>query len=398
MSTRQIGQINKLTASSKPLNPYLSHRLFHSTLPLPPADKFFEYQVNIETQDDLALDLQLSKYAGVVSRTAKCLNDNPSPTLSGSINGISTINAAAHAQNQLGKLGLKSILPLLEKRPNDVGLIMTIVHLYVLTSNHGSAITVLESFFKRLDQSSETTHQDVRYAPGLVSILVSLYSLQGRKARVKTELAKAASYWRHKSKPPLNLLRAAGVSLLGSASTNDSKAAGELFDLLHREDSKDRFALAGYVASYATIDISKTKGKVEQLTPVNRLVAGLDVDALDKAGIPRTTPISSSVTSRKRAREDTLKAPKKRIRKSRLPKDYDPNKTADPERWIPVRDRSSYRPKGKKGKQKAAALTQGGVSEKGGEGFNTTATDSVVKSSNTVISGPSKPKKKKTKK
>lgn len=33
----------------------------------------------------------------------------------------------------------------------------------------------------------------------------------------------------------------------------------------------------------------------------------------------------------------------------------------DPERWLPLKDRTSYRPKGKKGKKKALDATQGGV-------------------------------------
>jgi signal recognition particle subunit SRP72 len=33
----------------------------------------------------------------------------------------------------------------------------------------------------------------------------------------------------------------------------------------------------------------------------------------------------------------------------------------DPERWLPIKDRSSYRPKNKKGKKKAMEATQGGV-------------------------------------
>lgn len=51
------------------------------------------------------------------------------------------------------------------------------------------------------------------------------------------------------------------------------------------------------------------------------------------------------------------------MRKSRLPKDYEQGKVPDPERWLPLRDRSTYRPKGKKGRAKAA-LTQGGVVDK----------------------------------
>ena len=68
---------------------------------------------------------------------------------------------------------------------------------------------------------------------------------------------------------------------------------------------------------------------------------------------------------RKRALgEKSAKPAKKRVRKSKLPKDYEEGKVMDPERWLPLRDRSSYRPKGRKGKMKAAAMTQGGVSEK----------------------------------
>jgi signal recognition particle subunit SRP72 len=59
-------------------------------------------------------------------------------------------------------------------------------------------------------------------------------------------------------------------------------------------------------------------------------------------------------------REKQQPAAKKR-RRRKLPKSYDPDKRPDPERWLPLRDRSSYRPKGKKGKKRAAEATQGGV-------------------------------------
>lgn len=69
--------------------------------------------------------------------------------------------------------------------------------------------------------------------------------------------------------------------------------------------------------------------------------------------------------------DDRAKPARKRARKSRRPKDYDPARTPDPERWVPLKDRSTYRPKGRKGRQKAAEKTQGGGvgggGEKGGE-------------------------------
>ena len=320
------------------------------------------------------------------------------PTTSTAVNTRSISNAAARAQNQLGKLGLKSIMPLLEKRPNDVGLILTIVHLYVLTNNHGSAIQILESFLKRLDESSSPADQDVRYAPGLVATLVSLYSIQRRKIHIKTELMKAATYWRSKSRFSTGLLRAASIALLDSSTSEDLQTAGEIFDALHKQDQKDRFAIAGKVAAYATTNPENVKDLVDQLTPVSRLISDVDVDALERAGIPQQMATPTVAASKKRAGDEQTKPVKKRVRKDRLPKNYDEKKVPDPERWLPLRDRSTYRPKGKKGKQKVAALTQGGVSEKGAEGLNMTAPDAVSKPINSVISGPSKPKKKKPKK
>lgn len=83
------------------------------------------------------------------------------------------------------------------------------------------------------------------------------------------------------------------------------------------------------------------------------------------------------------------------MRKSRLPKDYDPAKTPDPERWLPLKDRSSYRPKGKKGRQKAAEKTQGGVGgEKSGE-VKAGGGEGVIKAAEKKPGGgPAKGKKK----
>jgi len=278
------------------------------------------------------------------------------------VNSISVINAAAHAQNQIGKAGLKEILPLLEKRRNDVGLVILVLQLYLLTNNHGSAISILESFFRRLETSPALADQDVRFAPGLIGILISLYSLKGRKSDIRAEFAKAASYWRRKSKPSLTLLRAAGKALLESPKTEDRVAAAEIFKNLRGQDPTDRLSTAGYIASHITpsSDLSKFQADVDKLGPIPRV----DAAALEEAGVPHT-PTTGSGTSKKRNADTTatLLPTRKRIRKSRLPNDYDPSKVPDPERWLPLRDRSSYRPKGKKGKAGATIEAAKAVGE-----------------------------------
>ncbi|KAE8447970.1 hypothetical protein EG329_010042 [Mollisiaceae sp. DMI_Dod_QoI] len=398
--SRVIAQNNALAASTTNDNPFMAQRVFDSVPKLSHGEKFFEHQSSILQRNKYAIDLQSQKYSGVATSTISTISKSPSPTISPYINTLSVINAAAHAHNESGKTSLKAILPLLEKRPNDVGLILVIIQLYILTNNPGPAINLLETFFKRLEESTTPQDQDVRFAPGLVAVLVSLYHLSGRKAPIKTELAKAATHWRRKSKPSLSLLRAAGTALLESSNPEDLSTARDIFTSLRNQDPNDRTAIAGYVASYATTDIAKISSELDKLTPVDRLISGIDAEALEAAGIPTFTP--SVPVSKKRAAESEKEKPaqelkKRKIKKSKMPKDFEEGKKVDPERWLPLRDRSSYRPKGKKGKKKAADLTQGGV-VKEEESLELAGGAGTVKVEKTTGGGGGKAKKKKGKK
>ncbi|KAI9756300.1 MAG: hypothetical protein M4579_003892 [Chaenotheca gracillima] len=400
-STQQVAQNNVLAVSSSPINPYLSHRQFHSTSSMPESSRPFRYQSRILRQNAYALDLLSLKYDGVARSTAKQSSEIPSPSVSPDQTVASAINAAAVVRNSVRKPALKEILQLLEKRPTDVGLLLTVIHLYVLTDNFQQATFVLEAFLHRLETSATQADQDARFAPGLVALAVSLNTTLGRKSTAKAELAKAASHWRHKSKtPPTSLLRAAGTALLDSTQDVDLSLAAELFTSLREQDPNDLQAIAGYVASKATTSNDDLSAELEKLTPVERLTADVDVAALENAGVPQPPSLAPSTQATKRGADDSSKPARKRFRKSRLPKDYDASKTADPERWLPVKDRSTYRPKGKKGKQRAAALTQGGVSSTGdNENLETAASAGVVKADKAGgVGGKAKNKKGKGKK
>jgi signal recognition particle subunit SRP72 len=363
-ATKQIAQINKLVAQSTPTNQYLAHRIFQTLPSVPPTDHLFKVQHDLVQQNKTALDLLLFKYPGVADSTKRELKEYPMPTLDNAGNSLSAANAAAQAQCQLGKLGLKSILPLLEKRPLDVGLALTVVQLYVVTKNHGAAIKVMESLFKRLEEAQTDDAQEVRFAPGVVAVLVSLYSIEGQKSHIRRELAKAATFWRHRSKTHSAFFRATGLSLLQSGKQEDLKEAQGIFAALRETNPNDSTANAGFVAAFAITDPTKVTEPANKLTPIEKLTAGIDATALDQAGVPvPPSAAAAQAASRKRAAEAAAKPPKKRVRQSRQPKDLDPKKKPDPERWLPLRDRSTYKPKGKKGKQKQAALTQGGISK-----------------------------------
>ncbi|CRL27755.1 Signal recognition particle, SRP72 subunit, RNA-binding [Penicillium camemberti] len=369
LSTKKIARNNIVLALPTAVNPYILYKALHDTPDATDNDRLFEFQDRDLVGNSHAADLLVQKYDGIIRSTAKAQSKRPSPSTDAITNLLSVYNAAAHAQGETGPKALKQIVSLLERRPTDIGLLLTAVQLYVSSGNTTSAITAMERTLRSLEVSNDS----VRFNPGLLSVLVSLYQREGRFVQIRTTLAQAASYWRTKPEPPASLIRAAAASLLHSEDRGDLSTAGDLFRALHQQDPNDRVAIAGYVASQATLDYAQIESELDRLPAVSDLIADVDISALESAGI---SPSASSVAAaaaafagaRKRTAANADDRANKRVRKSRLPKDFDPAKKPDPERWLPVRDRSSYRPKGKKGKQRAAALTQGGpVNEKAEE-------------------------------
>ncbi|KAK8058651.1 hypothetical protein PG994_009099 [Apiospora phragmitis] len=342
--TRVVAQNNAMAIGSEDQNPYLTSRLIETSTSLSGNDKMFGYQAAVLGRNRYALDLQSQKFAGVESATSKKISSATSPTASTEIASLGVISAAAHAHMQTGKDAIREILPILEKRPTDIGLLLTIIQLY------------------RLETATTPDHEDILYAPGLVAVAVSLYRLQGRQSSIRIELARASKHWRSKADDSaMPLLREAGVELLKSSSAEDLASAGATFENLVSNSQNDKAAIAGLVASYATTDYAKIEPYLQHLTAVERLTAGIDARALLGAGVASVATTTAPPNKKRGADADADQASKRRKKKKRLPKNYEEGKQPDPERWLPLRDRSTYRPKGKKGKKRAQEATQGGT-------------------------------------
>ena len=362
--TRKLAENNILT-STKHSNPFILHKTFNQTS-IPKEERLFANQSASLISNQHVAELQSFKFDGLVDAAKKKHVTDSLPSISSDILLTSVFSAAARARNEITKAAVSKVLPELEQRPNDIGLVVTIVQLYVLTGNTSAAVDLLHTFFENLEESTTEKDQDIRYSPGLVGLAISLYRSQGRRSQLKQELAKSASYWRTKSKAPSALLRAAGVALLESATEEDDHAASEIFDKLYSQDSNDRSTIAGYVASHATEESDQVKTLANKLRPISELTSSVDVASLENAGIPQSAnalAIAQAGQTRKRAAVSNLAASTKRLRKNRLPKDYDPEKKPDPERWLPLRDRSSYKPKKRKGKKDDRTQGGGNVNE-----------------------------------
>ncbi|KAI0552481.1 hypothetical protein F4679DRAFT_571555 [Xylaria curta] len=360
--TRAVSQNNQIALAGTDGNPYLTQRVAEMAGNLSGNDKLFEYQQSVLRRNKYALDLQMQKFHGADASTHDQILSASTPTALLDAAPLGVINAAARSQMEKGKAAIRKILPVLEKRPNDVGLLLTIIQLYVQMREPGPALTVLETFLKRLETATTADYTDARFSPGLVAAAVALYRLQGRQNSIRVELARASAHWRSKPEcSSTSLLREAGVELLRSSNPEDVAAAGATFEKLVAQPSQDTISAAGLVASFATRDYAKVEPYLQKLTPVEKLTGGINVQALVDAGVCSIVP--PTPTSKKRAATSGPEKdkPAKRRRKKRLPKDYEEGKQPDPERWLPLRDRSTYRPKGKKGKKRAQEATQGGL-------------------------------------
>ncbi|KAK3945018.1 signal recognition particle subunit SRP72 [Diplogelasinospora grovesii] len=398
-STRLVAQSNTLVLQAES-NPFMAQRLFESLPDVKTGnDRLFEYQTSMLQRNKHMIDLRAQKFSGVQKAATRILSKEPAPAISSPFKAdLGVLNAAAACELSTGKEALRRILPLLDSRPDDVGLLLTIIQLYIQLNNPAPALDLLEAFFKRLETATTTDHADVRFAPGLVALAVALYRLQGRHSAIRSELAKAAAHWQKKEETSsegsgsgsgsgngnLSLVREAGIELLHSSHPTDLAVAGNAFSQLVTAQPSDRLGRAGLVASFATSDFAKVQPHLDALPSVDQLLllgGGVDIKALIEAGVahPPPPPLSAASQSKKRKllgdesskdKQQQQQQPAKkqrRARKNKLPKNnYDPDKQPDPERWLPLRDRSSYRPpKGKKGKKSrgggGADTTQGGV-------------------------------------
>lgn len=359
-------------------NAFMAQRVAESVPQTAPQnDRLFGYQAAVLHRNKYAIELQAQKFPGVKRATTKLLSQESLPSIAADKVSLGVMRAAAHCRMQSGKESLRQLLSLLDANPNDVGLLLTVIQLYVQLSNPVPAVALLEAFFKRLEAGTTPDHADVRFAPGLVSVAVALFRLQGRPSAIRAELARAAAHWQRKRGKASSaaaapsristydsLLRVAGIELLQSSNPADLATAGHAFEQLVRANPHDRAARAGLVASFATVDFARVQPHLDGLTPVDELVAGVDAETLLEAGVavldPKPAGQKRGPDEGGAAKQQQQQAPKRR-RRNKPAKNAVEGRAPDPERWLPLRDRSSYRPKGKKGKKRAAEATQGGV-------------------------------------
>jgi len=177
-------------------------------------------------------------------------------------------------------------------------------------------------------------------------------------------------------------------SILHQEKLGNTKRVTEMLEILHKLYPNDTNTLSKLIVHHLKSDPERANVLSQKLPSIKHLAEGVDVDTLETTFGKRQPKAEKSGTSgaveKKKAgvgvRSDATanKLKKKKKRKVRLPKNYDPTSKPDPERWLPLRERSYYR--GKRGKRKQQQTigkgTQGAMGGTDHESTKSTTTTS----------------------
>ncbi|XP_018418862.1 PREDICTED: signal recognition particle subunit SRP72 isoform X2 [Nanorana parkeri] len=256
---------------------------------------------------------------------------------------------------------------------NAVQIKLTMAQLKLAQGNVTKACMIMKSI------------KELEHKPGMVSALVTMHS-HDEDIDSAIEVFNQAISWYQQNQPNspahLSLIREAANFKLKHG--RKKEAINDL-EQIWKQNPKDIHTLAQLISAYSLVDANKAKILSEHLPSSDTMHLKVDVDALENsAGVTfiRKKPAKVAGEQTKELEQGDLKKKKKK-KKGKLPKNCDPKVTPDPERWLPMRERSYYRGK-KKGKKKEQI-------GKGTQGATSAAT-SELDASKTASSPPTSPR------
>ncbi|NWI24330.1 SRP72 protein, partial [Sula dactylatra] len=239
--------------------------------------------------------------------------------------------------------------------------------------------------------------EELQHKPGMVSALVTMYSHEEDIDSAIEVFTQAIQWYQQfqartnygccvfqpKSPVHLSLIREAANFKLKHG--RKKEAISDLEELW-KQNPKDVHTLAQLISAYSLVDPEKAKVLSKHLPSSDTMSLKVDVDALENSHgatyvRKKAGKLAGDNQQKEQGQGDVKK--KKKKKKGKLPKNYDPKVTPDPERWLPMRERSYYRGR-KKGKKKDQV-------GKGTQG-STTAGSSELDASRTASSPPTSPR------
>lgn len=209
---------------------------------------------------------------------------------------------------------------------------------------------------------------DIQHMPATLATLVALKERSGDIDGANALFDSAITYWSNAMTEDNNLSVIMQEAAAFKLKHGQKEEALKLFEKLVKSHNSIE-ALVGLIQTAANTDVEKAETYEKKLKPLPGL-ASIDVNALEKTSGAKHVENGHHLGNNNIKPETKVskeKAKKKRKRKPKYPKGFDPANPGpppDPERWLPKRERSSYRPK-RKDKRAAAQIrgSQGAVAK-----------------------------------
>lgn len=223
---------------------------------------------------------------------------------------------------------------------------------------------------------------DIQHMPATVATIVSLRERLGDISGAVAVLDSAIQWWKNAMTEDSKfgiITQEAATFKLNHGLENEASQLYE--ELVKNHGSVD--ALVGLVITAARSDLEKAEFYEKELRALSGL-KGINVESLEKTSGAKH--VEGAHVGKTEVSEEVKKAcAKKRKRKPRYPKGFDPANPGpppDPERWLPKRERSSYRPR-RKDKRGQVRGSQGAVAKEKHEASS--ATNTTVTTSSSAI-------------
>lgn len=205
---------------------------------------------------------------------------------------------------------------------------------------------------------------DIQHMPATVATMVSLKERAGDIEGAASVLDAATQWWSNAMTEDnkLNVIMQEAASF--KLRHGKEEGAAKLYEGLVKSQGSIE-ALVGLITTVARADVVKAELYEKQLKTLAGS-KGIDVDSLERTSGVKQVAGPVDVTETYEEGKNKTKAKKKRKRKPKYPKGFDPANPGpppDPERWLPKRERSTFRPKRKDKRAAQVRGSQGAVAK-----------------------------------
>ncbi|KAM4732456.1 LOW QUALITY PROTEIN: signal recognition particle subunit SRP72 [Anableps anableps] len=253
------------------------------------------------------------------------------------------IQAAQLCMGRSSQQAVELLQQFSEQNPESAsGIKLTMAQLYLVQGHVTKACDVLRSI------------EEVQTKAGMVSALVTMYSHEEDIDGAIDVFKQAIEYYQ--AEQPGSAAHLALVREAANFKLKHGRKKEAISDLeqLWKQNTNDVHTLAQLISAYSLVDTDKAKSLSKHLPSADTMSFNVDVDELENShGATYVRKKAGKVVGENLPKEpgQVEVKKKKKKKKGKLPKNYDPKATPDPERWLPMRERSYYRGK-KKGKKK----------------------------------------------